>query len=50
MAPFPFIISIICLKFYFKLENYLQRFQPVPDMAGDQRTPWGDQVFPLLAS
>lgn len=41
MAPFPFIISIIRVKFYFKPENYLQRFQPIPDMAGETR--WLDQ-------
>lgn len=38
MAPFPFIISVIHVKFSFKLGDYHQRFQPAPDRAGDWMT------------
>lgn len=44
------IISIIHVKLYFKPENYLQTFQPVPDMVRAQMARSEEQGLTLLAS
>ena len=44
------IISIICVKFSFKLGDFCQRFQPAPDRVGDWITSRGHQAFPLPGS